>query len=121
MKPRRGRPVKLDALSPAERQKRYRESQRAKMAALQESHVTEKDRMWNSSHVTEIAGLVLLGLEHMRNRCLVEGSDYSIDQLIEGAIRGQLVKWGYSVLQEDLGELCFGGQVVKDRFMPAND
>lgn len=101
---RPGRPSKLDALSPAERQRRYREARRLDMLALQ-----------SKSHVTQMDRLSLVALQHMSDRCGAAGTPYSLEQLINSAIRGQLASWGYSFVDESQGKVYFGtsGDIVR--------
>lgn len=109
------RPRKQDALTPAERMQRYRCAKKNQLEMLLgKSNVTETPVSSDKSHVTETEGLVLFALKHMQERCRRDdGTTYTLEQLVDMAIRSQLVTWGYSFAHEDSGVVCFGGCSLK--------
>jgi hypothetical protein len=78
---KRGRPPTGKAKSSAERVRAYR----ARKAAQEPDSI-----------VVSISGEVLDALRQFEAKCAHSGTPYSVLQLVDSALRSQLVRWGFS-------------------------
>jgi hypothetical protein len=95
MPKKRGRPSTGKAKTPAQRVAEHRARQAANQPAVVPLHIDK---------------LSMAAIRHLQIR--TEGK-WSLQDIVETALRSQLVAWGYSFSQEDKGEVCFGGEAFK--------